>query len=267
MKQFIHFNVADRKLFEEYLNHMSEKGYSFKEMDDLSITFKECDRRKYYYVDLYEKIPHHHIDYKKEERQKQIDLYEEMGLNFKHVFRHFMIYESDKKVDLHSDLEVEEKLIKETQHRIFGGEYSAKQYLICSLLLLFSFVVISIGEKLSYLWMIPLTIIFLASIIFVHRKLKVIESKSEKNFEDAKYQSISQILGITLMFVSTSITFLISSDSIIEGLITYVKLFGATLTLFVVNFVFGKYDSNYEGKRTITLVICLIIFLGIVYFL
>lgn len=69
------------------------------------------------------------------------------------------------------------------------------------------------------------------------------------------------------MFVSTSITFLISSDSIIEGLITYVKLFGATLTLFVVNFVFGKYDSNYEGKRTITLVICLIIFLGIVYFL
>lgn len=267
MKEFIQFNVADRQLFEDYLNHMSEKGYAFKGIDGISVSFKKSDTRKYYYVDLYEKIPNHHIDYKKEERQKQIDLYEEMGLKFIHVFHHFMIYESDKKVHLHSDLKIEEKLIKETQHRIFGGEFSSKQFIIYGLVSIFSFVAIAWGEQLSYLWICPLSLLFLISVILMYRKLKSSESKIEKSFKDAKLLAISQIYAISLLFVSTSLTFILTSSNIIDGLIKYVKLFGFTLALFVVNVVFGKYDSNKEGKRTLIFVICSILVLGVIYFL
>jgi len=262
MKEIIQFNVADRELFEEYLNTMSEQGYVFKSMDAYSVTFKKSDNKKYYYVDLYEKIPYHDQDFKKEERQKQIDLYAEMGLNLKHMYDHFMIYESDKKVKIHTDEEIEKKLIKETKSRIL--EMNSKWFAFMGVFETISFLIIAYLEKLSYIIALPFALVFLLTILYMNKKNKVIDSKKVKTIADQKFKGKSYLYIMVMLVVTSCIPFLLTSSNMIIGLIQYIKAFGSTLLLVIMFIVFSKYDVNKGKQKTIIWILLFIIFIVLI---
>ena len=262
MKQLIQFNVEDRKIFEDYLNHMSKQGYSFKEMDTFSVTFEKDNSKKYYYVDLYEKLPFHHIDYSKEDRQKQIELYEEMGCTIKYVFNHFMIYESNQKIEIHSDPIIEEELIKKTKKRLFG-RYCTRDLILTSILLIIMFIVISSLENVPKAYYLPITGIFSISVIFIIINNIRIDSKFEKEFKDLKFRSITYLYILIMTIVLSYFPYMITR-AFFDGILDYFIRFGGTLVLIIANTVLSKYDSNQQGKRNIYFILLLLVVYGFI---
>lgn len=247
MKKFIQFNVEDRKIFEDYLNYMSKQGYAFKEMDAFTVSFEKSNQRKYYYVDLYEKLPLHHSDYSKEDRQKQVDIYEEMGCTFKYIYEHFMIYESNNEIEIHTDLIIEDNLIKDTKKRSYG-QNSSKTYLVYGIFYVIAFFILAYIENLSDLSTIIISTLSLLSIIYMYIRNKNIENKKDKEIKDLKFKAISYLFFNAIGILLTFLPFLLTR-SFMQGLIDYYKSFGACVTLFILNTMFSKYDNNHIGKK------------------
>lgn len=239
MKEFIQFNVEDRKLFEDFLNDMSEKGYSIKKMDALSITFEKSNLNKYYYVDLYDKLLDLHNDYSKEEKQKQIDLYDEMGLTLKYEYQHFMIYESDTKLKLHTDNDIEFNVIKRTKNRIFFNNKSSL-YLLLGSLLIITGIIISLMERFALHASISLSVLFVLSIIYFYKKMKEMENKSIKTIKDMYIRANAYINLVVGGLLITLIPVLSGSSNIISAFSKYLFSYVSIILFILMHMIWNR---------------------------